>query len=192
MKHTLALTLLASLLVGCATNSQVVLRRGKLIERDTASRHRPSDAPAAPVALAPAPVAVKTPSASPAPAPATAPAAPVPAPAPVVAAQATPVPATEQEIAAFKAPLVASRSGTTVQLAWTLPGTTSGYRAIEIMRNSHAQATGRGRVRAVRAETTRIEDTVPDAGASYWYWLKITHVDGTVQNLGPFAATSES
>lgn len=167
MKYTLALALVASLLAGCATHSSVVLRRGKILERPAPSQPRPAPAPVkSPVAPAPAPVTVT-----------------------VVAPVATPA---QAEPAAFKAPLVARRSGATVHLEWILPPSATGYRAIEIMRNSQVQPTGRGRVRAVRAETTSLEDTVPDAAASYWYWLKLTHVDGTVQNLGPFAATSKS
>jgi hypothetical protein len=190
MKHTLALALVASLLAGCATQSSVVLRRGKIIERPAPSRPLPAPAPVkSTVAPAPAPVTVTVvaPVATPAP---VAP-APEPAPVPVVTAPVVVAPA-QPDPAAFKAPLVATRSGATVHLEWSLPPSASGYRAIEIMRNSQAQAAGRGRVRAVRAETTSLEDTLPDAAASYWYWLKLTHVDGTVQNLGPFAATSKS
>jgi hypothetical protein len=75
-----------------------------------------------------------------------------------------------------------------VTLAWTLPETSEGYRAIEVMRNTTSSAQGRGRIRTVRATVTGIEDTVPDTAAPYWYWLKLTTTSNTVTNLGPFEA----
>jgi hypothetical protein len=185
-----AATLLA--LSACATapssERSVILRRGKLIVTEAAP------APAAPaVAEAPAPVApvepvvVVTPAlTAPEPvAPVAVTPAPVPPPAPVVAPPPPPPVVVEPGI-------VATRSGGLVQLSWTLPASESGFRAIEIMRNTQEQPSGRSRVRAVRATVTTLEDVVPDAAANYWYWLKLTHVDGTIENLGPFLAPAKS
>lgn len=190
------LALAAVLLAGCATgSSQATLRRGKLIKSgDCAACASCAPAPFAEPATAPVVVS------APAPAPVhfpELPAAPVSAPvvvvAPVVAAPAPePVPAPAPVAPARTAGIVAKRSGGLVNLSWTLPESASGLRAIEIMRNASELAPGRTRVRAVRASVTGMEDQVPDAAAAYWYWLKITHQDGTVQNFGPVAAVSGS
>ena len=74
-------------------------------------------------------------------------------------------------------------------MSWTLPPSDVGYKGIEIMRNDRDQAQGRSRVRAVRSTVTNLEDTVPDASAEYWYWIKLTGQDGQVQNIGPVHAT---
>lgn len=89
------------------------------------------------------------------------------------------------------APLATARGGATVKLAWLLPVSDVGYKAIEIMRNDRAEAPGRARVRAVRATVTSLEDTVPDAAADYWYWLKLTREDGQIRNIGPVAAPAK-
>ena len=196
MKSPVLLCSAAALLAltACATapssERSVILRRGKLIITEAAS------APAAPAVVeTPAPVApvepvvVVTPAlTAPEPvAPVAVTPAPVPPPAPVPVVVAPP-PAP----VAAEPGIVATRSGAVVHLSWTLPASESGFRAIEIMRNNEERPTGRTRVRAVRATVTTLEDTVPDATANYWYWLKLTHVDGTIENLGPFAAPTKS
>jgi acyl carrier protein phosphodiesterase len=88
--------------------------------------------------------------------------------------------------------LKALRKGGLVRVYWALPVSANGYRAIEIMRNTQEQAAGRARIRALRASITEIEDTVPDIQANYWYWLKVTHADGTIQNIGPISSPPRS
>lgn len=84
----------------------------------------------------------------------------------------------------------AVRTGANVLLTWTLPLATDGYRGIEIMRNDRDTPSGRNRVRAVRASVTELEDTLPDPGARYWYWIKLTATDGAISNLGPTEAVN--
>lgn len=185
----LALASVVLAVAGCYSGpSTSTLRRGKLIRSDACaaccaakSAEAAAASEAAPAAsVEAAPVVVSTP-------PATVPAEPTPvvvapvpaepAPAPVV----VPPPAPEPGI-------VAVRDGGVVRLSWVLPESSSGFRGIEIMRNNQEQASGRTRVRAVRSTVTQLEDNVPDAAKNYWYWLKLTHVDGTVENLGPYGA----
>ena len=85
--------------------------------------------------------------------------------------------------AATDGALQIARNGNEVILAWELPA--GKMRQVELMRNSSSQAMGRGRVAAVRAETTLYIDEVPDLTVTYWYWLKLTHADGRVVNIGP-------
>jgi hypothetical protein len=84
--------------------------------------------------------------------------------------------------------LKAAKTDQRVNLTWTLPVVTNGYKAIEIMRNTSDTAMGRTRVRTVRATVTAIEDQVPQAAEHYWYWLKLTTTDGVVSNIGPVEA----
>jgi hypothetical protein len=193
MKKTLVLTsLLLVGLAGCATQPKTVLRRGKIIKSDTPTEQAAPPAKAAPVVSTPvAPVVVKPVAPAPVvppPPPPVVVAKPTPPPAPIVVAPvvkpAAPVPAAPTA----DKPVVATRAGAVVQVAWVLPESDVGFKAVEIMRNDRDQAQGRGRVRAVRASVSNIEDTVPDADANYWYWIKLTRNDGQVQNLGPVAA----
>lgn len=200
MKKPLVLTsLLVVCLAGCATPSKTTLRRGKVIKNDAATVQAAPSAETVPVVAKPAAAPVATP---PAPAVAVNPATPAPVapptppPAPVVVVKPTPPPppvvappaAPAAAIPTDANPVVTTRNGSVVQVAWVLPVSDVGFKAIEIMRNDHEQAQGRGRVRAVRASVTSIEDTVPDPEANYWYWIKLTRTDGQVQNLGPAAA----
>lgn len=107
--------------------------------------------------------------------------------APEVATPPMPV-AVAVTVAAPEPGLRATRSGQQVTLEWTLPVVEDGYKAIEIMRNNTDSAKGRGRVRAVRASVTELDDTVENASERYWYWLKLTAADGVVTNLGPIEA----
>lgn len=148
-------------------------------------------------AAAPAP-SVATPFV--APAEPTAPVAPAPVIAPEVVAtpivppaNTTPEPAAPVVIptpppAAPEPVLKAAKTDQRVNLTWTLPVVTNGYKAIEIMRNTSDTAMGRTRVRTVRATVTTIEDQVPQAAEHYWYWLKLTTTDGVVSNIGPVEA----
>lgn len=190
----LALASVVLALAGCYSGpSSGTLRRGKLIRNDSCAAccaAKPAET-TAPVAAEPAP-ATTTPAeqsvpaaAEPAPVVVTTPAVTAPAePAPVVVAPVVPPPAP----AAPEPGIVAVRDGGLVRLSWVLPESASGFRGIEIMRNNQEQASGRTRVRAVRSTVTQLEDNVPDAAKNYWYWLKLTHVDGTVENLGPYGA----
>lgn len=198
MKQPLVLASLLVLFAGCATQSQITLRRGK-ITRDTPPAPAPVVAkPAAkpaPVSAKPAPVpAVAAKPAAPAPVvtPPPVPVAPVapPPPAPIVVSPPAPAPAAAAPAVAPTAaePLVARRNGSVVDVSWTLPVSDVGFKAIEIMRNERSEAPGRARVRAVRSTVTTIQDTVPDASANYWYWIKLTRTDGQIQNIGPVAA----
>lgn len=191
----LGLVLALAALAGCATQpGNVTLRRGKIIKAAKCDACCASQPAAEPLAE-PAPVVVAPPAA---PAPLAEVvilpvAQPEPAPAPVRIEVATPALAAVEPAPVSPAPgLVATRSGEVVTVRWTLPESPSGLRAIEIYRNSHETTSGRSRVRAVRASVTELHDTVPDAGADYWYWLKVTHVDGSVQNYGPSAAPYQS
>lgn len=187
MKHVrfvFALTSLAAL-NGCnsiyLTNSEYGKARRAALKQQPAAEATPEapvvTAPVEPVA--PAPVVVEA-------APVMPPPAPVPVviePAPPVAVAVVPAP-----VALSEPGLRATRSGLAVKLDWKLPEVEGGYRSIEIMRNTSAVAQGRGRVRAVRASLTELEDTVPLAGERYWYWLKLTAADGRVSNMGPVEA----
>jgi hypothetical protein len=148
--------------------------------------------PVAPAPATPTPVPVATPAApEPAPPPAPVVVTPPPAPEPVVAPTPEPTPpvAVPASVAAEPASaLSATRSGSVVKLSWTLPSMEEGYRSIEIMRNTSSSAQGRGRIRAVRATVTGIEDTVPEASDRYWYWLKLTTANAVVINVGPVEA----
>ena len=156
---------------------------------ETATVAQPKSPAPAVSAPAQAPAAVTPP---PAPAPVTI--APVPPAAPAVATPPPPAaPAETVVVLPPPAPVLApgtlhtKRTGSTVRVTWALPVSSSGYRAIEIMRNTQEQPSGRTRIRALRAAITEIEDTIPDTQANYWYWLKVTHNDGTIQNIGPVA-----
>lgn len=190
MKLIRALLALASLFALCACSSW---------SPSHPFQFRNTKRPVAPVAPAPAPAAVpvvpeSAPVETPAPAPVPAPAVVAPAPEPVVtpAPEPAPVVTTPSPLTSEPAPapvLNATHSGSTVKLTWTLPSESDGYRAIEVMRNTASVAQGRGRIRAVRATVTGVEDTVPDTTARYWYWLKLTTANGTVSNIGPIEAT---
>lgn len=180
----LALLLLSACQTTPSENS-AVLRRNKLIEAEA----QPAPAPAPTPAITPAPVVVVTPAT---PAPVVTPAAPVVVVSPPV------TPAAPVVVLPPPAPVLApgtlqtKRSGATVRVTWALPESASGFRAIEIMRNTQEQPSGRTRIRALRASVTEIEDIVPDVQANYWYWLKVTHTDGTIQNCGPFTSPPQS
>lgn len=166
------------------TGQSVRLRRGtvQIIATPTAPTAQPQDEPVAPPTPTPPPVVASIP--PPAPVAVVIPPAPVPAPVPVPVAVPVPPPAAPPI-------LTAKKNGSSVRLAWTIPENQDGYRSIEIMRNTSETPQGRGRVRAVRASVTEADDNLPDPAASYWYWLKLTAADGTVQNLGPFPATTQ-
>ncbi len=207
MKKPLVLTsTLLVLLAGCATQPHTTVRRGKIIKLDApAAQAAPVATPAAPVAkpvtvtakpalaapvvatkpAAPAPAAAPAVTVKPAPAVVVSPAAS--APAPVVVKPAAPVLPAIPAVSADK-PLATSRAGAIVQVSWVLPPSDIGYKGIEIMRNERSEASGRARVRAVRSTVTNLQDTVPDANADYWYWIKLTRQDGQIQNIGPVAA----
>ena len=173
----------ASLLVlaACSTAPSprdITLRHGRVILTPVATPAPETVAPAP----APAPSVVSSaPVSLPAPVPVAPPPPPEPAPTPVVVPPPPPpVPAAPT--------FQALRSGASVRLSWTLPEISDGYRAIEILRDSDPNPAGRGRIRAVRASVTQLDDNLPDPSAEYWYWLKLTAPDGSVTNLGPFAA----
>lgn len=111
---------------------------------------------------------------------------------------ATAFAAPEKEITAAKKPgvsataaskngvLNAERDGETVKLTWTLPE--GEWRAVHITRNTNANPRNRSGVKSVRIEVSSYTDTIPDANAQYWYWLKLTAKDGSITNLGPAQA----
>lgn len=184
MKLIRALLALACLFALCACSSWSPAHPFQFRNTKRPVAHvTPAPAPAAvPVVTEPAPVET----------PAPVPSVVAPAPEPVVtpAPEPAPVVTNPSPLTAEPAPVLnATRSGSTVKLTWTLPSEADGYRAIEVMRNTASVAQGRGRIRAVRATVTGIEDTVPDATARYWYWLKLTTTSGTVSNIGPVEAT---
>jgi predicted phage tail protein len=107
------------------------------------------------------------------PTPAATPAAPTPAPA---------VPAPKEIV------LEVARTENEVSLTWTLPE--GEVRMLEIMRNTSSNAQGRDRIGTTRATVKVYSDRVPDAAATYWYWIKITRPTGEIINSQPVPTPS--
>ena len=105
---------------------------------------------------------------------------------------AQPAPSSAQNAEAAKAGrsaqcrLHVARNGKEVLISWILPDNTE-VKQFEIFRNTRDQALGRGRVAAVRTTPAIYYDSLPEEGTKYWYWLKVTFVDGVVVNVGPVA-----
>lgn len=77
-----------------------------------------------------------------------------------------------------------ARTGTEVMLTWEIP-TEIEVKRFEIYRNAQSDTKGRARAAAVRTTPAVFLDTVADANATYWYWLKITLANEQVINIGP-------
>ena len=84
--------------------------------------------------------------------------------------------------------LIIARSGGEVSARWELPDIE--VRGVELLRNTQAGPKGRKRVASVSKKSTHYVDTLPDASAAYWYWLKVTLKDGRSVGLGPVATPS--
>lgn len=170
---------------GRATNTHFAKTKHPVTAAKTPEACAPCETPSAPPSVHAAAVAP----AAPAPVPAPVPVAPTPPPPPRVV---EPVPTPPAVVAApdsAPAPFLnATRTGNTVKLTWALPVNAGGYRSVEVMRNTSSTAQGRSRVRALRASVTELEDTAAPAGQVYWYWIKLTAVDGSVSNMGPTEA----
>jgi len=87
--------------------------------------------------------------------------------------------------------LIAQRTASSVVVAWDLPK--DEYREITIWRRNKPEHTqGRNQRTLVLKTTERsgdVMDTLPDANASYWYWIEAIKADGTVRSKGPAKAT---
>lgn len=178
-------------LAACSTapsGRELTLRHGRVILTPVAAAPVTEAATPAPTP-APSVVVSSTPVSLPEPVPVVPPPppepAPVPPPVPEPVVVAPPPPPPAPATPNFQA----LRTGSTVRLSWTLPENADGYRAIEVLRDSDPNPSGRGRIRAVRASVTQLDDTLPNPASDYWYWLKLTAPDGSVSNFGPFAAT---
>lgn len=68
-------------------------------------------------------------------------------------------------------------------LAWELPPLE--IRQFEIYRNVIRDTKGRVRAGSVRTTPALFLDTVPEMNVVYWYWLKITLMNGQEINHGP-------
>lgn len=84
--------------------------------------------------------------------------------------------------------LQVARNGNEVIVSWVLPK--ADIKQFEIFRNTRDQAPGRTRAAAVRTDPPVFHDTVADAQITYWYWLKITLVNGETVNIGPVPTPS--
>ena len=82
--------------------------------------------------------------------------------------------------------LTAARNGAEVLLSWEIPPMEE-IRLIELIRNTKSDTKGRGRVASVHAHPGHYADRLPDATATYWYWIKITLVNGRITIAGPVA-----
>lgn len=81
-----------------------------------------------------------------------------------------------------------ARNGDDVFLAWAqLP---SPIRHIEIHRNTLPTPGGRIRIATITPPVNTFVEKVPDATASYWYWLVVTRPDGITETIGPVATRS--
>lgn len=89
-------------------------------------------------------------------------------------------------VSAQKGELNAMRKGSTVTIIWTLPE--GEWRGIEILRNDKPERKGTPKLKSVRLTPAKYVDEVPDVGAQYWYWLKVTSTDGKIINIGPAEA----
>lgn len=79
--------------------------------------------------------------------------------------------------------LIVARNGTEVNIRWELPDVE--VRGVELIRNTRKETKGRTRIASVSKKTIQYIDAVPDASATYWYWLKITLKDGATAGIGP-------
>jgi hypothetical protein len=96
----------------------------------------------------------------------------------------TPAPVEATDVDAFKKSQInVVRNGNEAIISWVLPD--APIRQLEIFRNTRDQAPGRTRAGAVRPAPAVFHDTLPDDDATYWYWLKITLVNGETVNVGP-------
>lgn len=82
--------------------------------------------------------------------------------------------------------LDAARNGDEVSLTWNLPDVGSGH--FDLYRHSRETPTGRSRVATLYPPTKLYLDQVPDAAATYWYWLVVTDAEGKVTTVGPVAS----
>lgn len=87
-----------------------------------------------------------------------------------------------------KSSLIVARNGTEVNVRWELPPVD--LRSLELLRNTQRDPAGRDRVASVSKKKLQHVDQVPDASATYWYWLKITLKDGRTFGIGPVATPS--
>lgn len=76
-----------------------------------------------------------------------------------------------------------ARNGDEVVVAWSLPPLR--FKGLDIYRNTRDRASGRTRIDFVHTEPAEFRDKVPDAGTTYWYWLKVVLASGESINVGP-------
>lgn len=102
---------------------------------------------------------------------------------------APPAPVSEVPITKESPKLHVVRNGGEVLLSWELPLSVQA-RAIEVYRNDTEFVKGRKRVTVTRND--RAYDILPEAQATYWYWLKILLLDGQTLNVGPVVTPSST
>ena len=76
-----------------------------------------------------------------------------------------------------------ARNGAEVAVSWVVPA--DQVRAVEIYRNTRMDVRGRNRAASLPPSPAMTVDTVPDAEATYWFWLKLILKDGRIMNVGP-------
>lgn len=79
--------------------------------------------------------------------------------------------------------LTVARNGAEVSVTWELPDVE--IRGMDLIRNDRKDPKGRDRLAFISKKTPHYIDTVPDASATYWYWLKITLKSGRTVGVGP-------
>lgn len=88
--------------------------------------------------------------------------------------------------AAVSSKLDAARNGGEVSLTWNMPEVASGH--FDLYRHDRQTPAGRSRVATLYPPAKLYLDQVPDAEATYWYWLVVTDADGKVTTIGPVAS----
>jgi hypothetical protein len=79
-----------------------------------------------------------------------------------------------------------ARNGDEVSLTWNLPDVGSGH--FDLYRHNRETPTGRSRVATLYPPAKLYLDQVPDATATYWYWLVVTDANGKVSTIGPVSS----
>ena len=88
-----------------------------------------------------------------------------------------------------KGELTLTREGEKVLLTWKLAAPTT---YLEVIRNDKESPAGRTRVKVLKPDTVEYTDTVPNAGADYFYWIKFKTPEGKLDNLGPVKAPAKA
>jgi len=80
----------------------------------------------------------------------------------------------------------AARNGREVSLTWALSEIGEGH--FDLYRHTRENPSGRTRVATLYPPTRLYLDQVPDADATYWYWLVVTDAGGRESTIGPVAS----